>query len=432
MRVLLLAHRYAPHSIGGVEIQTEALAAALADRGHEVAVLTLADDVGADVAPFSVVQGPERPIAVHRIVHRLGLARSYRETWGDDRFRRPIGAVLDGFRPDVVHVGHPDGWGVIPFREAGRRGIATSATLHDAKWFCGRGQLVRPPGLRCAGAAEDRCVRCLGNQLGRDPVRAALARAAPRWVHDAVQDDDRRGPSDARPDPGSIARARWRTRQRALARGLVDADVVVAPSRYYAELARREGIDRPITVVPNGLPAHPGTEAAAPGERLRIGFFGNPHSTKGLPLLLSAFGSVPAGAAELHVFGPGDAAGEGVTAHGRYERAHAATLAGSVDVVAIPSTWAENHPLVALEARAAGRPLLVADVGGLPELVRDGVDGWVVPAGDVEAWGEQIALLAAAPARVRAAAVASPPPPSADAMAQEYETAWGAVLTPVR
>jgi glycosyltransferase involved in cell wall biosynthesis len=97
-----------------------------------------------------------------------------------------------------------------------------------------------------------------------------------------------------------------------------------------------------------------------------------------------------------------------------------------VDLVAIPSTWDENQPLVALEARLARRPLLVSDRGGLPELVRDGVDGWVLPAGDLAAWTERLALLAAVRARVLAAASSTAPPPSADQMASRYLTIYGA------
>jgi glycosyltransferase involved in cell wall biosynthesis len=411
-----------------VEIQTEVLADALIDRGHDLAVLTLAPDVGADLEPFAVVQGPEHPVQVHRILHRLDVARSYRETWGDDRFRRPIGAVIDGFRPDIVHVGHPDGWGVIPFREAGRRGIATSATLHDSEWFCGRGQMVRPPGLRCDRAEEPRCVRCLRGQLGRDPVRATLARLAPRWIHEQAVEFDDHEDVDARPDPSDRARRRWRDRQRGLARALQDADLVVSPSEFYAALARAEGVERPIVVIRNGLPAVSRPPARSP-TTLRIGFYGNDHPTKGLAVLLRAFASLPPGAAELHVFGTTDAAGPGVTAHGRYAREDAVRLMAGVDVVAIPSTWNENHPLTAVEARAAGRPLAVSNLGGLPELVVDGVDGWLVEPGSAEAWGERLALLAATPSTVRDAAAASQPPATADQMAERYEAAWGAVLT---
>jgi glycosyltransferase involved in cell wall biosynthesis len=44
--------------------------------------------------------------------------------------------------------------------------------------------------------------------------------------------------------------------------------------------------------------------------------------------------------------------------------------------------WHENQPMTVLEAMAAGAPVVATDLGGLPELVRPGLDGLIVPAGD--------------------------------------------------
>jgi glycosyltransferase involved in cell wall biosynthesis len=48
--------------------------------------------------------------------------------------------------------------------------------------------------------------------------------------------------------------------------------------------------------------------------------------------------------------------------------------------VVLPSEWYENGPYSAMEAMALGKPLIVSDYGGLPELVEDGVNGYVYPA----------------------------------------------------
>ena len=53
-------------------------------------------------------------------------------------------------------------------------------------------------------------------------------------------------------------------------------------------------------------------------------------------------------------------------------------------VVVLPS-FAEGLPVVLMEALAIGRPVVTTYVAGIPELVRDGVNGWLVPAGDVAA-----------------------------------------------
>ena len=50
----------------------------------------------------------------------------------------------------------------------------------------------------------------------------------------------------------------------------------------------------------------------------------------------------------------------------------------------LPS-FAEGLPVVIMEAMALGRPVISTFVGGIPELVRPGENGWLIPAGDVEA-----------------------------------------------
>jgi len=76
-----------------------------------------------------------------------------------------------------------------------------------------------------------------------------------------------------------------------------------------------------------------------------------------------------------------------------------ALLAGC-DVFCLPSS-AEGLPLVVLEAMAAGKPVVAAAVGGVPELVVDGETGLLVPAGDLDALQRALTDLLADPERAR-------------------------------
>ena len=84
-----------------------------------------------------------------------------------------------------------------------------------------------------------------------------------------------------------------------------------------------------------------------------------------------------------------------------------ATVLGAADVVVVPSTQPDPLPNAALEAGAAGCCVVAADHGGLPDMVRHGETGLLVPPGDVGALATALASLAADPDRRRALAAAA-------------------------
>ena len=81
-------------------------------------------------------------------------------------------------------------------------------------------------------------------------------------------------------------------------------------------------------------------------------------------------------------------------------RSDASALMGSLDVLVVPSLT-EGSPLVTLEAMAAGVPVVASAVGGIPDQVRHGKEGLLVPPGDTGAMGDAIVALLRDPARAR-------------------------------
>jgi glycosyltransferase involved in cell wall biosynthesis len=70
----------------------------------------------------------------------------------------------------------------------------------------------------------------------------------------------------------------------------------------------------------------------------------------------------------------------------------------AIDVLLLPSIN-EGTPVSVIEALAAGRPAVATRVGGVPDVVRDGVDGFLVDGGDADELAEKLAELAADPDR---------------------------------
>jgi len=117
-------------------------------------------------------------------------------------------------------------------------------------------------------------------------------------------------------------------------------------------------------------------------------FFGRIETLKGLPTLLDA---VAQSRQRLLIVGDGSWKPEmlkrvhsqpNVDYMGFKDGVELATLIARAKAVVVPSEWYENCPMSILEAKAMGRPVIAANIGGIPELVRDGVDGFLFRSGD--------------------------------------------------
>ena len=73
--------------------------------------------------------------------------------------------------------------------------------------------------------------------------------------------------------------------------------------------------------------------------------------------------------------------------HGIY---NAGEYADMFDVLAVPSLCDESFGLISVEAMSAGTPIVSTDNGGIPEVVRDGIDGLVVPVNEPYAFAEAL------------------------------------------
>lgn len=179
------------------------------------------------------------------------------------------------------------------------------------------------------------------------------------------------------------------------------AQRVLVPSAYLREIALGWGLDPDRTaVIPNPAPAVPSrptreeARAALGVEGLALGVAGRLTPQKALGDTLEALARVPG--VRLLVLGGGPeraalerrAAGLGVSDRVRFlgtgTRDDVITLFRAVDVALVTSAW-ENLPHTLLEALAAGTPVIATEVGGIPEVLRDGENGLLVPAGDVDA-----------------------------------------------
>jgi glycosyltransferase involved in cell wall biosynthesis len=179
--------------------------------------------------------------------------------------------------------------------------------------------------------------------------------------------------------------------------GMAAADLVLVNSQAVRrEIMARDLPARRVEVVPNGV--DPDVFRLAddwPADGGYVLFVGRLVPQKGVDLLLQAFGVVlrRCPARRLIVAGDGDLELylKRVTHYLGFPQrvvfAHWQTgpalveLYQKAQLVVMPSYY-EPFGIVALEAMACGRPVIASQVGGLEEIVQDGVQGYLVPAGD--------------------------------------------------
>jgi phosphatidyl-myo-inositol alpha-mannosyltransferase len=162
-------------------------------------------------------------------------------------------------------------------------------------------------------------------------------------------------------------------------------------------------------VVPNGVDlsaARP--DPARPNDELQILFVGRAEERKGLPVLLRAFEALRAAGVEARLTVAGATSEEvqplllepeGVEVAGRVSEEEKWRLLGETDVLCAPSLGGESFGMVLTEAFASGTPVVASDIAGYRDVVRDGVDGMLVPMGDAVELGEALHGLAFDPDR---------------------------------
>jgi glycosyltransferase involved in cell wall biosynthesis len=143
---------------------------------------------------------------------------------------------------------------------------------------------------------------------------------------------------------------------------------------------------------------------------------GRVQSYKGPDVLIRAFRRLPDPSLRLHIAGEGPAlkdcralaAGDPrIQLYGFVEGAERIRLLSTSDCVVLPSLWPENAPVTIQEAFQFGPVVIASRIGGIPEMVRDGVNGLLVEPGDETGVAGTIERLRTSPelaAKLRASA----------------------------
>lgn len=428
--VLQIPFEYYPDPSGGTEVYVAALCRELSTHGLASAV----------AAPAAADAGYAwETVPVYRYAIPAGLVGATAPTTLAG-LKASFATMLDRVRPRLVHF-HALSPGIDRHCADAvvERGVPLLLTYHTPTLSCPRGTMMAFGAEPCDGRHRPlRCTACVGQKLtGHALPGAALAgvpAAVSRWARQRLS--GRAGTALGLKAEVLRQQAQFRAVASSAARVIAVCDWVRSALLQQGLPAERIVLSR------QGLPQRE-QPAVLPlrGEGpLRLCFFGRLDPTKGVELLFDTLAAAPALSLSLDLYGVCSSPDyrDRLAARAAQDPrvrllspVPSAAVVGTMqeyDAVVVPSQWLETGPLVVLEAFAAGRPVIGSRLGGIAELVRDGVDGWLLPPREPAAWARLLVELATDRGLLLARAAAIRPPRSmADAaadMASLYRSVW--------
>lgn len=352
MNIGIVSNLYPPDERGGAELVAQRVADELYARGHKVFVLTTERFTGFEsFKPKLRERHLERvyrfcPINLYSLYHKIPAPFFIKMIWHlIDLWSPNAGNILKPIiideQPDVIITHNLKGIGLGIAKAIQTSGIPHIHTLHDL-------QLSIPSGLLIWGKEKAF-------------VNISIFR---KWYEDAVK------------------------------RVIGKPDLVLSPSKFLADYYRSRGffLETPVEILPNPMPKNmlplKISRLSGPVHFLYAGQL-EPH--KGIVQLLKAVESLDIDF-ELHIAGDGSLAemvadcalnDSRIHFHGFIPLNHLARLLVMADAVVVPSLCYENSPTVIYESFAIGVPVIASRIGGIPELIQEGENGWLVEPGDV-------------------------------------------------
>ncbi len=340
MKVLFLNTLYAPHIGGGAEIILKSLVEGIAMRGHDVTVLT--------TGPLPGVQ-KERINGV--TVLRVGIKNIYwhyrktkpqgwqRVLWHlfdiyNPAMAKIVETIVREIKPDVVNCHNLAGFSVSALIALKRTGTPVLQVLHDLYHLCPNSNMFRN-GKSC----ERQCFHC---RMFRLPH----------------------------------------------AKASMHVDAVVGVSRYVLQRHLDHGLFGNATIKTAILNARDikasRREGSARTGMVTFGFIGTLTQAKGIELLINAFKAIhPENRVQLLIAGTGSKPYE---IELKQHQSNNIRFLGYVkteefypfiDMLVVPSIWQEALGMVVIEAFAHGIPVIGSRRGGIPEMIQDGINGYL-------------------------------------------------------
>lgn len=287
--------------------------------------------------------------------------------------RQAIGRLIEDVRPDIVHA-HNVYHHLTPaiFGAARKKGVPVVMTVHDLKIGCPSKLMLAPDGIceRCKGG---RTWNAVGQRCLKDSALLSGVAAFETSLHHFL---------------GSYRK---------------NVDAFILPSHFHTEKLIEWGLPAHKTrYLPNAVDVTAMTPDFAPGERFV--FVGRLSEEKGLVTFIRA---VAEAGVEATLVGTGPqedelraliaATGASVELAGYRTGSELFDIIRGAKALVLPSECYENAPVVLLEAYGLGKPVIGADLGGIPELIVEDNTGLLFESASPSSLAAALARMASMP-----------------------------------
>lgn len=359
---VLLANNYFYHR-GGSERVFFDEAALLGFKGHEVFYFATRSERNLPT-PFSKYFVSELEYKLKNIARFIYCLES----------KKKIHEILNDLKPNIAHLHNiyqdisPS---VLPVLK--KYDIPSVLTLHDLKLICPN-YLLMHDGIICEDCYGGRFYRCVLNRCKQKSYAYSIVPALEAYVHKILN----------------------------IWKGYVS--YFISPSHFLKNKLVEFGWDgEHIEVVSNCLSLEhylPNYEA---GDYFL--YLGRLSQEKGLLTMFAAFQQLPS-CARLLVVGGGPIEAElkqsvegdeRITFTGYLEGENLVRMTRKARALVIPSECYENAPMSILEAMAYGKPVIGSRIGGIPEMVEEGVNGYLFEPGNADDLKDKLELMLSKP-----------------------------------
>ena len=352
MKILLVNKFYYPR--GGDCIYTLELEKLLKAKGHEVAVFSMQHPNNLPSQYNSLFPSE----TVFSFSNKKGLKETLLRPFGTQEVKQKFNALLTAFKPDVVHLNNiHTQLSPIVAKMAYKKGIKIIWTIHDYKLICPRYDCLKNGVEICELCFYDKKHVLLNKCMKNNFIASTIAYAeALIWNKEKLQQY---------------------------------TDCFICPSQFIHDKMLQGGFNSSkLNTLCNFIDVEK-TKKETYEKGDYYCYIGRLSHEKGIETLIKAASQLPY---TLKIIGGGSLAkmlkdkttGTNIELLGFKNWLEIKELIGKARFTVIPSECYENNPLSVIEAKCLGTPILGSNIGGIPELIEEGVSGLLFEPKSVE------------------------------------------------